>query len=80
MGPKIKKMGSRVLDAFDLSLVYQGPSYDKQTLGGTVQSCNGTKYLTWWSGHERRIHMAGRYYMVSKAVLRETNHVANSKM
>lgn len=65
VGHKVEKMAARILDAHDLSLVYQGPAYDYETIGGTVQSCNGTDYLTWWSGVQHASHMAGNYYMVS---------------
>lgn len=66
IGPDVEYMSSRVIDAHDFSMVYQGPRFDKETMGGNVQTCNDTQYLTWWTGHERKLHMAGRYYMVKQ--------------
>lgn len=64
VGPNVDRMAASILDAHDLSLVYQGPTLGYETIGGTVQSCNGTEYLTWWSGEQHASHMMGRYYMV----------------
>ncbi|KAF2150228.1 hypothetical protein K461DRAFT_245625, partial [Myriangium duriaei CBS 260.36] len=39
-----------LIDANTFSTVWSGPSLGKQTYGPTVQSCNGSDYLTWWAG------------------------------
>lgn len=40
----------QLLDVETLSVIYQGPHYDEDTFGFTVQTCNDTDYLIWWAG------------------------------
>ena len=64
--------GPVMLNATDLSLVYQAPEYSepgvaawgRESIGGTVQTCNGTDYITWWGGKGHWGRKAGRYYVV----------------
>lgn len=64
VAPHSPHRGPSVLDANTLSLVYQGPVYDKETIGANVQTCNGTDYITWWSGKGLNGRKAGHYMMV----------------
>lgn len=54
-----------ILDAETLSLVWFGPRHDLVTMGPYVQSCNGTEYITFWSGFNLDSRPAGHFYMVS---------------
>lgn len=64
--------GPMILNATDMSLVYRAEEYGlygsqpyrQETIGATVQSCNGTDYLTWWAGRGRYGKKEGRYYVV----------------
>ena len=58
-----------ILDSQTLSLVYQGPIYDDKPTATSVQTCNGTDYLTWWSGRERGGPRVGNYYMVCDEIM-----------
>lgn len=67
VGNRIKQSSLRLLDAKDLSLVYQGPVFKHEVIGGDVQRCNGTDYLTFWSGELQGGHMVGNHFMVRRA-------------
>jgi len=64
--------GPLILNATDLSLVYAAPEYHeiktpprgREAIGATIQTCNGTDYMTWWGGKGYNGYKAGRYYMV----------------
>ncbi|KAF2152251.1 hypothetical protein K461DRAFT_268232 [Myriangium duriaei CBS 260.36] len=59
-----------LIDANTFSTVWSGPALSKAVWSPTVQSCNGTDYLTWWGGatdpHDStrrgRVLMANRRY------------------
>ncbi|KAF1345153.1 ASST-domain-containing protein, partial [Delphinella strobiligena] len=56
-----------------MSLVYRAneyilpntPGWAQETIGATVQTCNGTDYLTWWAGKGLWGRKAGRYYITN---------------
>lgn len=54
-----------LLDATDLSVVWYAPLVGAETLGATVQTCNDTDYITFWTGEGGRNWKAGMYYLVS---------------
>lgn len=39
-----------ILEAQTGAIVWSGPTYEWEAIGPTVQSCNGSDYITWWSG------------------------------
>lgn len=53
-----------ILDANTLAVVWVGPAHSLRAMGATVQSCNGSQYITWWSGNEVDNWMAGTQYVV----------------
>lgn len=63
-GPDLPQTHPMLLDAHNFGVVWNGPALGSQTMGPTVQTCNNTQYLTWWSGEEGDDHKQGRYYMV----------------
>lgn len=54
-----------ILDATDLSVVWYAPLVGAETLGATVQTCNDTEYITFWTGEGGKNWKAGLYYLVS---------------
>lgn len=71
-GTGMNNNGPMMLNATDLSLVYRAPMYTepkvapwgRESIGATVQTCNGTDYITWWAGKGHWGRKAGRYYVV----------------
>lgn len=61
-GDNIKTV-PQLLDTRTLSVVYQGPQYDEDTFGFTVQTCNDTDYLVWWAGTNINGRAAGYIYI-----------------
>lgn len=67
--------GPMLLNATDMSLVYRAneyilpdtPGWAQETIGSTVQTCNGSDYLTWWAGKGLWGRKAGRYYVVCES-------------
>ncbi|KAK5954327.1 hypothetical protein OHC33_004900 [Knufia fluminis] len=55
----------QLLDAKTLSVVYQGPHYNEDTFGFTVQTCNNTDYLVWWAGDNIDGRAAGNIYILN---------------
>lgn len=62
-GPYLPRTRPMMLDATTLATVWQGPVYGFETMGPTVQSCNGTEYITWWSGADIQGYKQGRFYL-----------------
>lgn len=57
-----------LIDAHSFSTVWSGPVLGQDTYNPTVQTCNGTEYLMWWSGNVAgRMYGRGRYYLVSRS-------------
>lgn len=54
----------QLLDTRTLSVVYQGPQYDEDTFGFSVQTCNNTDFLVWWAGTSINGRAAGFIYIV----------------
>ncbi|KAF2156462.1 hypothetical protein K461DRAFT_319016 [Myriangium duriaei CBS 260.36] len=64
-GPRLPHARPMLLDANTFSTVYAGPDFGDESMSPTIQSCNGTNYLTWWSGHGKEGYKWGRYYMMN---------------
>ncbi|KAL1305760.1 hypothetical protein AAFC00_007339 [Neodothiora populina] len=47
-----------------MSVVYQAPAFDEDNFGISVQSCNGSEYLIWWSGTDIDERAAGIYHIL----------------
>lgn len=63
-GPRIPAQGPQLLDADTLSLVYQAPNLNGDNFGISVQSCNNTDYLIYWSGDRMQNRAAGTHHVV----------------
>jgi len=67
VGPKLGAVHPMLLEAQTGTTVWQGPAHDFQGLNPTVQSCNGTEYITWHSGPGQiENHSAGKGYIYDK--------------
>lgn len=64
-GPFLPPAHAMLIDAHSFSTVWQGPAFDRETMGPTVQTCNGTDYLTFWSGAQFDAFKQGNWYIVS---------------
>ncbi|TIA19652.1 hypothetical protein D6C80_02830 [Aureobasidium pullulans] len=64
-GDQVPIHGPQLLDAETLSVVYQAPAFDEDNFGISVQSCNGSDYLVWWSGTNIDGRAAGHFYMLN---------------
>ncbi|KAF2219227.1 ASST-domain-containing protein, partial [Elsinoe ampelina] len=65
-GPEYGFMPPAIIDAATLNMVWSGPIHERSTMGPTVQSCNGTDYITWWSGINAQNHKRGRWYLYDR--------------
>lgn len=63
-GPMLPLTHPQLLDANTFATVWSGPVNGEQTMGPTVQSCNGSQYLTWWSGDDVDSFKQGSWYIV----------------
>ena len=53
-----------MLEANTGAVVYSAPAYQSHAMGPTVQQCNATNYISWWSGvGQIDSRSAGRYYI-----------------
>lgn len=64
-GDGVPVHGPQLLDADTLSVVYQGPAFAEDNFGISVQSCNGSDYMVWWSGTNINGRAAGHFYIAS---------------
>ena len=51
-GPGLPRAHPMMLEAQTGTVVWQGPALGWETMGPTVQTCNGTQYITFWAGAE----------------------------
>lgn len=66
-GPYVPPTHPMMLDAKTLSPVWYGPRINPETLASTIQTCNNTDYITFWSGFGAGGWKKGSYYLVSQA-------------
>ena len=67
ISPKLGPVHPMLLEAKTGTTVWQGPLHDWQGLNPTVQSCNGTDYITWHSGPGlKQGHSVGKGYLYNK--------------
>ncbi|PNS17784.1 hypothetical protein CAC42_3179 [Sphaceloma murrayae] len=64
--PKMPRANPIMLDVNDMSVVWYGPRMNWETLGSTVQECNNTKYITFWSGAGAEGWKEGQYYLLDE--------------
>lgn len=62
--PKMPRANPILLNTDDLSVAWYGPRIGDETLGGTIQECNNTKYITFWTGNGAEGWKEGQYYLV----------------
>ena len=62
--PPLPQTHPMLLDAHNFASVWSGPALHYETIGPTVQTCNNTEYLTWWSGVFVDGHKQGLGYVV----------------
>ena len=62
-GPGLPRAHPMMLEAQTGTVVWQGPSLGWETMGPTVQTCNGTEYITFWAGAEIDNRKAGVYHV-----------------
>lgn len=63
-GWNIPLTGPQLLDAKTLSVIYQAPLFGSDNFGLSVQACNDTDYLVWWSGENINGRAAGQFHIV----------------
>lgn len=63
-GSAIPLTGPQILDTDNLSLMYQAPVFGSDNFGLSVQTCNDTSYLIWWSGSNIDGRAAGTFHIV----------------
>lgn len=66
VGGAVQAPAPMILDATSLALVYKAPEANHRHIGGHIQTCNNTDYLTWWSGDDSQHRMTGRQIMASQ--------------
>ncbi|PSK33437.1 phosphatidylserine decarboxylase [Elsinoe australis] len=64
-GPHGPPAHPMLLDAKTLSLVWYGPRINPETLASTIQTCNDTEYITFWSGFGAGGWKQGSYYLLN---------------
>jgi len=62
-----------ILDATSLAVVWSGSDMAYHSMAATVQTCNGTDYITWWSGNQIDNWMAGVLYIVGRSNMTSAN-------
>ncbi|KAF2226269.1 ASST-domain-containing protein [Elsinoe ampelina] len=55
-----------MLDTHTLSPVWYGPQINPETLHASIQSCNGTEYIAFWSGFGAGNWKQGSYYLLDE--------------
>lgn len=64
-GPHMPQTHPQLVEPYTGTLVWYGPAVtDNNTIGPTVQSCNGSSYITFWAGDHVYDRFVGRYYFV----------------
>ncbi|TKX22749.1 hypothetical protein C1H76_5066 [Elsinoe australis] len=64
--PKMPRANPILLNTDDLSVAWYGPRIGDETLGGTIQECNNTKYITFWTGNGAEGWKEGQYYLLDE--------------
>lgn len=77
-GPNIPEQGPQLLAVDTLSVVYQAPLFGLENFGLTVQTCNGTDYLIWWSGQRFENRAAGTWHIVGTSDPLYPRHLTNT--
>lgn len=63
-GPGVPLHGPQLLDPKTLSVVYQAPLLGPDNFGLSVQTCNNSDYLVWWTGTSIAGRAAGPHRIV----------------